>query len=72
MVLHVSYWVGDWTIVVPAARILDAARHLRDAPEASFDMCSDVTATDWLPPLIAAVVWPDARNSINRLACSEC
>jgi NADH-quinone oxidoreductase subunit C len=49
VVLHVSYWVGDWTIVVPAARILDAARHLRDAPEASFDMCSDVTATDWPP-----------------------
>jgi NADH-quinone oxidoreductase subunit C len=45
----VSYWVGDWTIIVPAARILDVARHLRDLPEASFDMCSDVTATDWPP-----------------------
>jgi NADH-quinone oxidoreductase subunit C len=49
VVSQVSYWVGDWTIIVPAARILDVARHLRDAPEASFDMCSDVTATDWPP-----------------------
>jgi NADH-quinone oxidoreductase subunit C len=49
VVLQVSYWVGDWTIIVPAARILDVARHLREAPEASFDMCSDVTATDWPP-----------------------
>ena len=47
--IGVSYWVGDWTIIVPAPRILDVARHLRDAPEASFDMCSDVTATDWPP-----------------------
>jgi len=46
-VTHVSYWVGDWTIVVPAARILDVARHLRGAPDAAFDLCSDVTATDW-------------------------
>jgi NADH-quinone oxidoreductase subunit C len=45
----VSYWVGDWTVIVPAPRIVDVARHLRDAPEASFDMCSDVTATDWPP-----------------------
>jgi NADH-quinone oxidoreductase subunit C len=49
VVSQVSYWVGDWTIIVPAARILDAVRHLRDAPEASFDMCSDLTATDWPP-----------------------
>ena len=48
-VTQVSYWVGDWTVIVPAARILDVARHLRDAPDASFDMCSDVTATDWPP-----------------------
>jgi NADH/F420H2 dehydrogenase subunit C len=43
----VSYWVGDWTIIVPVARLLDALQHLRDAPDAAFDMCSDVTATDW-------------------------
>ena len=45
--LQVSYWVGDWTIIVPVARLLEVARHLRDAPDAAFDMCSDVTATDW-------------------------
>jgi NADH-quinone oxidoreductase subunit C len=48
-VSHVSYWVGDWTIVVPATQILNIARHLRDAPDAAFDLCSDVTATDWPP-----------------------
>ena len=48
-VSQISYWVGDWTIVVPVARLLEVARHLRDAADASFDMCSDVTATDWPP-----------------------
>jgi NADH-quinone oxidoreductase subunit C len=46
-VSHVSYWVGDWTIVVPVPRLLETARHLRDAPDALFDTCSDVTVTDW-------------------------
>ena len=46
---HISFWVGDWTVVVPAARLLDVAAHLRDAPDAAFDSCSDVTATDWPP-----------------------
>jgi NADH-quinone oxidoreductase subunit C len=44
---QVSYWVGDWTIIVPVAQLLDVAQHLRDTPEAAFDYCSDVTATDW-------------------------
>jgi NADH-quinone oxidoreductase subunit C len=48
-VTHVSYYVGDWTIVVPVAHSLAVARHLRDAPDALFDFCSDVTATDWPP-----------------------
>jgi NADH-quinone oxidoreductase subunit C len=48
-VTQVAYWVGDWTIVVPAGQILEIARHLRDAPDAAFDFCSDVTATDWPP-----------------------
>ena len=48
-VTHVSYWVGDWTIVVPVEQLLAVARHLRDAPDALFDFCSDVTATDWPP-----------------------
>jgi NADH-quinone oxidoreductase subunit C len=50
-VAQISYWVGDWTIIVPAAQLLDVARHLRDAPDAAFDLCSDVTATDWPPRL---------------------
>jgi len=48
-VSHISYWVGDWTIVVPVARLIEVAQHLRDAPDAAFDYCSDVTATDWPP-----------------------
>jgi NADH/F420H2 dehydrogenase subunit C len=43
----VSYWVGDWTIVVPNAMALQVLRHLRSAADAVFDTCSDVTATDW-------------------------
>jgi NADH-quinone oxidoreductase subunit C len=48
-VSQLSYWLGDWTIVVPAERILEAARYLRDAPDAAFDYLSDLTATDWPP-----------------------
>jgi NADH-quinone oxidoreductase subunit C len=48
-VVAVSYWVGDWTVIVSPDRILEVARHLRDAPEAACDMCSDLTATDWPP-----------------------
>jgi NADH-quinone oxidoreductase subunit C len=44
-----SYWLGDWTIIVPVARLIEVASHLRDAPGAAFDFCSDVTATDWPP-----------------------
>ena len=43
-VAQVSFWVGDWTVIVPADRLLDVARHLRSA---GFDFCSDVTASDW-------------------------
>jgi NADH-quinone oxidoreductase subunit C len=46
-VLQVSYWVGDWTVIVPAERILEVCRQLRQAPDAVFDLCSDLTATDW-------------------------
>jgi NADH-quinone oxidoreductase subunit C len=48
-VTGISYWVGDWTVIVAASKIIDVARHLRDAPDAAFDLCSDVTATDWPP-----------------------
>jgi NADH-quinone oxidoreductase subunit C len=46
-VLQLSYFVGDWTVIVPVAQLLDVLRHLRDAPDAAFDLCSDVTASDW-------------------------
>jgi NADH-quinone oxidoreductase subunit C len=48
-VTHVSYWVGDWTVIVAAGPLLDVMQHLRTAPDAAFDLCSDVTATDWPP-----------------------
>ena len=43
-VTQLSYYVGDWTVIVPAARLLDVARHLHAA---GFNHCSDVTASDW-------------------------
>ena len=45
----VSYWVGDWTVIVSLSSLVDVANYLRDAPDAAFDYCSDVTATDWPP-----------------------
>jgi NADH-quinone oxidoreductase subunit C len=48
-VTHVSYYLGDWTIVVPVAQLLDVVRRLRDGADSAFDFCSDVTATDWPP-----------------------
>lgn len=44
-----SWWVGDWSLVVPASRLLEVAAHLRGARGAQFDACCDVTATDWPP-----------------------
>jgi NADH-quinone oxidoreductase subunit C len=46
-VQKVSFWVGDWTVILEPTRLLEAARHLRDTPGAEFTFCSDVTATDW-------------------------
>jgi NADH-quinone oxidoreductase subunit C len=48
-VARVSYYLGDWTIIVPVSHVLQVATRLRDAPDAAFDLCSDVTATDWPP-----------------------
>jgi NADH-quinone oxidoreductase subunit C len=48
-VSHVSYYVGDWTVVAPLERMTAVLTHLRDAPDAAFDFCSDVTASDWPP-----------------------
>jgi NADH-quinone oxidoreductase subunit C len=44
---QLSEWVGDWTVILPADRLLEAARFLHDTPAAAFDYCSDVTACDW-------------------------
>jgi NADH-quinone oxidoreductase subunit C len=46
---QVTYWVGDWSVIVPADRLLEVARYLHDTAGASFDFCSDVTASDWPP-----------------------
>ena len=46
-VTQISFYVGDWTVIVPAAKLLDVGRFLRDTPETAFDFCSDVTASDW-------------------------
>jgi NADH-quinone oxidoreductase subunit C len=46
---RLSFWVGDWTVILPASRLLEVATCLRDTPGAQFDFCSDVTATDWPP-----------------------
>ena len=48
-VQQVSYWVGDWTIIVAADRLLDVMRFLKDDASTLFDYCSDVTAADWPP-----------------------
>jgi len=47
IVQHISYFVGDWTVIVPRERIVEIGTWLRDTPETSFDFCSDVTASDW-------------------------
>ncbi|HET9262031.1 MAG TPA: NADH-quinone oxidoreductase subunit C [Vicinamibacterales bacterium] len=43
----ISFWVGDWTVVVGPAHLIEVMRHLRDAPDARLNFCSDVTASDW-------------------------
>ena len=48
-VAALSYYLGDWTVIVPPDQIIAAATYLRDTPEARFDYCSDLTATDWPP-----------------------
>jgi NADH-quinone oxidoreductase subunit C len=46
-VQQISWFVGDWTLVVLRDHLLDVMRWLRDDPSARFDFLSDVTATDW-------------------------
>ncbi|MEO5739384.1 MAG: NADH-quinone oxidoreductase subunit C, partial [Vicinamibacterales bacterium] len=46
-VTQISFYVGDWAVIVPATKLLEVGRFLRETPEAGFDFCSDVTASDW-------------------------
>jgi NADH-quinone oxidoreductase subunit C len=46
---RIIWWVGDWSLVIATARLLEVATHLRHEPGAEFDGCSDITATDWPP-----------------------
>jgi NADH-quinone oxidoreductase subunit C len=46
-VTAISYWLGDWTIIVAPDQIIEVAQHLRYTPDAAFDLCTDLTATDW-------------------------
>ncbi len=46
---QLSYWVGDWTVIVPPDRLIEVTTFLRDDPRCAFDYCSDVTAADWPP-----------------------
>ena len=49
-VSQVTYWVGDWSVIVPADRLLEVARFLRErSAGADSTICADVTATDWPP-----------------------
>ena len=44
---QVSFWVGDWTVIVAAPRFAEACAFLRDQPGCLFDYLSDLTAVDW-------------------------
>jgi NADH-quinone oxidoreductase subunit C len=48
-VTGLSYWVGDWTVLLTVDALVPAATHLRDAAGARFDFLSDLTASDWPP-----------------------
>jgi NADH-quinone oxidoreductase subunit C len=42
-----TYFVGDWSVIVPVDRLVDVATCLRDTAESAFDYLSDLTAVDW-------------------------
>jgi len=46
---HVSFWVGDWTVIVTSSRLAEVGAFLRDTAGCQFDYLSDLTAVDWLP-----------------------
>ena len=70
-VAQISFYLGDWTIIVPVTHLLEAARHLRDAPDAAFDFCSDVTATDW-PPRAPKAASTSCTVCIRRGTATAC
>ena len=49
VVEQVSYWVGDWTVIVSASQLPEICRFLHGHADAAFDFCSDITASDWPP-----------------------
>ena len=58
---------GETTLVVDPARLLDAARYLRD--ELGFSFLSDVTATDylgWGDQAVAGYIGTAAGRDLNR------
>ncbi len=46
-ITQLSFYVGDWTVIVAADTLLAVATFLRDTPATAFNFCSDVTASDW-------------------------
>ena len=46
---QLSWWVGDWTVIVAPEALPEVAAFLKDSDEGSFDYCADLTATDWPP-----------------------
>ena len=49
LIESVSYWVGDWTVIVKAESVVTALGFLRDDAACAFDYLSDLTAVDWPP-----------------------
>ena len=48
-IVALSYFVGDWVVIVAPERILEVSRYLAATPETRFDFLPDLTATDWPP-----------------------
>jgi NADH-quinone oxidoreductase subunit C len=46
-VVDVACYAGQVTVRVPAARLLDVMRHLRDTPDLRFDYLSNLTGMHW-------------------------
>jgi NADH-quinone oxidoreductase subunit C len=44
---QVSFWVGDWTVIVAPGRFAEVCTYLRDQAGCLFDYLSDLTAVDW-------------------------